>query len=106
MAKSELISMENNGIIRKLTILNRLDLGAGLIDLSIKATGSIRSLTSYTKGAYNDEFGKDVAGRLLSGDGVSVYSATRNSRNAILGVHISTQFREMDFSVMFPHKDY
>jgi hypothetical protein len=108
MAKSELMSMERNGIIRKLLVLNWFETGSGLVDRQVNYPKNvvIRGLKQYADNSFNDNYGREMAEKLLGGNGVSVLSASRGNRQATFEINVSTAFKQMDFLVKFPHGEY
>jgi hypothetical protein len=108
MAKSELIAMERNGIIKKLQVLNQFETGSGLVDRQVNYPREvvIRGIKQYADNSFNDNYGVEMAQKLLGGNGVSVLSASRENRQATFEINISTAFKQMLFSVKFPHKEY
>ncbi len=105
---SNLLELENSGILRMIDRLSVLDRTSGIINHTdaTPVTSFVGALTQYAKGAYDDQYAVDIASRKLNGEGVKVLSATRVNEIGILTIELTAPFESETVTIRIPHGAY
>ncbi len=105
---SNLLELENSGILRMIDRLSVLDRTSGIINHTDIApvVSLVGSLQGYAKGAYDDNYAVDVASSVLNGDGIKVISATRVDGIGILTIELTAPFESETVTIRIPHGAY
>ena len=105
---SSLVKFENSGMLRMIDRLSALDPNNGIINHTddIYIASFVGSLTHYAEGAYDDDYARIVAGKMLDSDGIKVLSASRSNGVGLLSIELTAPFEVEVVTVRIPHGAY
>lgn len=107
MSKSELTKLELSGTLRKLSVLDELNVDRGIIGIeSSRKKRKTLGLSNFARGAYNEVFGLDSMNKVIALDGVKAVSAVRTGGVATFSVVVTSVFDDRRVMVDFPHKEF
>lgn len=108
MSKSDLIRLENSGILKKIKVLSFLDDKNGIIDNGkSKLTNSVKSgLDMFSAGAYDEQYGLNIVNSVLRVNGMSAVKAYREKGTAFFEIEIISPFYKKEIVIKYPHGGY
>ena len=105
---SNLAELENSGILRMIDRLSIMEKNSGVINHEdyIPPVSFVGSLIEYARGAYDDEYGKNILANRIDGSGITVLSATRNENIGMFTVELVAPFESKTVTIRIPHGAY